>query len=340
MTVKELAKIAGVSPAAISIVLNNKKGVSDATRKHILQIMEEYHYKIPSRTKKETSKNILFLKYKEHGMIVEENEGFIAAILDSIETECRSRGFHLTITVSDNCFAETVDSLDYSAYDGLIVLGTELKKNHYDCLEKIKKPFVVVDNEVRNYTCNSVSINNSETVYRAVAYLKSLGHREIGYLCSAVSIANFEERAQAFLESCACLNMDFRPEHRFRLTPTLVGAYQSMTQILSQGAELPTCLFADNDTIAIGAIKALAEYGFEVPSDLSVVGFDDIPFSGILTPPLTTMRVPKALIGTIAVKQVCLMMADSEYQNVKTRVGGQLVLRASTMPAPGNAGKE
>jgi Transcriptional regulators len=329
MTVKELAKIAGVSSSAVSIVLNNKKGVSEETRNRIEHILEQYQYN-NQRKSKNATKNICFLKYKKHGMLVEQNEGFITTILDAIEVECRSCGYHLSIIVSDNSLEETFHSIDFDAYDGFIVLGTELDETQYSYLGLLKKPYLIVDNTVREYPCNSIAINNDETVRSALLHLSKLGHKTIAYFHSNVSIANFEERNTAFLRYCTEFGLTFLKENQFNVPPTLVGAYDSMKQYLSQKKELPTCAFADNDSIAIGAMKALRDYNYHVPNDISVIGFDDIHFSAICSPSLTTMRIPKNIIGTFAVRRMHDVLEQVPYSNVKIQVSGELILRHST----------
>lgn len=330
MNVKDIAKIAGVSPSAVSVVLNGKKGVSDETRKRILDIINSNNY-VKTKKGKTYPKNICFLKYKKHGMLVEQNEGFINQILDAIEAECRATGYHLSMINSVNDFAETIKNIDFALYEGLIVLGTELEKEQYIYLNQIKKPYIVLDNTVQNFPCNSVAINNEETVYCALTHLAELGHKNIAYFHSNVSIANFEERYQSFVCYSKELGLEFKPEYEFNVPPTLVGAYVEMKKYLSSGVNLPSCAFADNDSIAIGSIKALLEFGYRVPEDISIIGFDDIRFSEISSPPLTTMRIPKALIGTLAVRQIRNMIEYTPYSDVKLRVGGELVLRSSTV---------
>lgn len=330
MTVKELAKIAGVSPAAISIVLNDKKGVSDETRERVLEVLKKYNY-TNSKKARTSQKNICFLKYKKHGMLVEQNSDFISTILDAIEAECRLNGYNLSMIVSDNNFEETVRTMDYNTCDALIVLGTELDEEQNQWLDEIKKPFIVVDNTIRNFPCNSIAINNEETVQCALQHLSKLGHKDIAYFHSKVSITNFEERNLAFTRYSQEFGFNFQPENQFDLPPTLLGAYDSMKELLKDGKSLPGCAFADNDSIAIGAIKALREFGVRIPEDISVIGFDDIHFSAISSPPLTTMSIPKALIGTLAVRQICNMIEYTPYTDVKLKVGGILVPRLSTM---------
>jgi DNA-binding LacI/PurR family transcriptional regulator len=125
LTLKELSEIAGVSPATISLVLNNKRGVGAQTREHVQQVLAKYNYTLPKRAP-ETTKNLLFLKYSKHGMIVEENANFISTIMDSIETDCQNEGYSLSIAVSKGELADTLKNINSSNYSGLILLGTEL----------------------------------------------------------------------------------------------------------------------------------------------------------------------------------------------------------------------
>ena len=329
MNIKELAKIAGVSPATVSLVLNNKKGVGEETRRHVNTVLEEYNYAIPKKSKI-APKNILFLKYMKHSLAVEDNFGFIATIMDSIEYDCRNLGYNLSILTSRNCLEETLQKIDYVSYQGLILLGTELDSNTYPLLEKIPIPYVVIDNIMPNMDCNCVVMNNSEMVYQALSHLTSLGHKSIAYFKSNIITQNFEERSDSFLISCKKCNLTYGSINEFLLTPTLLGAYQSMKEYLSQNISLPSCAFADNDIIAIGAIKALKEFNYRMPEDISLIGFDDIPFSAINSPSLTTMVVQKKLIGSVAVKHLHAVIENPTFQKIKTLIGGSIVIREST----------
>ncbi|MDF2613335.1 MAG: transcriptional regulator [Clostridia bacterium] len=329
MTLKEIADIAGVSPTAVSLVLNNKKGVGKETRKLILDLLDEYHYTLPKKAST-SPKNLLFLKYIKHGMIVEENAGFISTIMDSIENDCRSQGYNLSIVISENHLEETLQNIDYASFHGLILLGTELDFSSYPLLEKIPIPYIVVDNAMPNFHCNSIAISNREIVYDALSHLAELGHKHVAYFRSNINIQNFDERALSFMESAKKLNLRFDPSNEFLLTPTLLGSYHSMKSYLAQGIKLPSCAFADNDTIAIGAMKAVNEFKYKIPRDISVIGFDDIPFSAINSPCLSTMSVPKKLMGSLALRHLHAAIEDSSFKNVKTCVGGSIVVRHST----------
>jgi LacI family transcriptional regulator len=329
LNIKELAKIAGVSPATVSLVLNNKKGVGEETRRHVNAVLEEYNYVIPKRTKS-TPKNILFIKYIEQDLMIEENLEFTATVMDSIENDCRNFGYSLSILTSENCLEETLQSIDFTLYQGLILLGTELDFHTYPLLDKIPIPYIVIDNKMPHRECNCVALNNNEMVYKALSHLASLGHKTIAYFRSNKITPNSEERNNCFLAACEKCNLTYEPVNELLLTPTLLGAYQSMKEYLEHSISLPSCAFADSDAIAIGAIKALKEYNYKIPDDISIIGFDDIPFSAINSPTLTTIAVPKKLIGSMALRQLHTTIEDPTFQNIKIFVGGTIVVREST----------
>lgn len=333
MTVRELAQLAGVSPATVSIVLNGKKGVSDKTRKSVLELAEKYEY-VHTRTKsiQNDDKNIvLFLKFRKHGMLVEENQGFISAVMDSVEERCRARNYRLSIIQVDIFEKEELEKIDFDLYVGVIVLGTEIVENKFNILKSIPIPYVVVDNNMRNWPCNCVGINNDENVYLALQYFKEHGYKEIAYFSSNDQIENFRERKKAFMEYSKEFGLEVRRE--FPLTPTLVGAYNDMEHFMEHKVKIPECIFSDNDTIAIGAIKCLRKKGYKIPDDVSVIGFDDIPFAAINFPSLSTIRVPKELIGKKAVDLLFDSIEDSAVRNVKIQIVGSLVIRSSVKKA-------
>jgi len=315
-TLKEIASCAKVSTATVSLVLNNKAGVGAEKRQLIQSMLDESGY--CSRLKK----NILFLKYRTHGKLVEENQGFIASLFDAIEQQCRVLGYQVSLKVCEHKLESTLSELDTTLYCGVIVLGTELQPDQYAQLEKIRLPYIVLDNNMPGCICNTVGIDNAVSIRQA---FKLCDVKDIIYLKSSFWTANFNERSQAV----GALATEFGLRVRtILLEPTLLGAYESLKAQLP--VKTPSFAFADNDIIALGAMKALQEAGYRIPEDCSIVGFDDIPFASISVPPLTTISVPKALIGTQAVDHILKCIANDEYRALKAVFSGTLVVRGST----------
>ena len=155
-------------------------------------------------------------------------------------------------------------------------------------------------------------MNNEENVYIAIDYLKKCGHTSIGYIGGNIYSENFQLRKKGFIESVEILKMDYIKEHTYMISPTMIGAYNDMMEQLQDISELPDCFFADNDTLALGAIKALKEKGFKIPRDISIIGFDDIPYSAVSSPALTTIHVQRKQIGKLAVEQLLKIKKDKK----------------------------
>ncbi len=326
MTLRELSTLSGISIATISLVLNNKGDISDETRKIVFDLVKKYNYSLPQKNKTST-KSLLFLKYINHGLVVEENPGFISTIMDSIEKECQNQQYKLIITVCRNSLEQTLNSLDYQSCQGVIVLGTEINESDYSLLSQIKCPYIVLDNSMPNFDCNAIYINNELVAYEAAHHLLSLGHSNIGYLHSSQKLQNFKEREIGVRRAISPLLVK-----QIQLRPTFLGAYDDMNSYLRDGNSPPPALVSDNDIIAIGAMKALLEAGYLIPQDIIVIGVDNIAFSEACTPSLSTMEIDKVRIGKLSVRILTNIIEESvtATSNIKIQVNGSLIKREST----------
>lgn len=333
MTIREIAALAGVSPAAVSIVLNGRKGVSEQTRQHVQAVIDRYAYEAPQKKSKKSRCKLILIKYRAHGMGVEENQGFIASIIDQIESECRREDYDLLMCNCTPTTAETIiKGLMLSPPDGVILVATELQKSEYRLLDYFKTPVVVLDNGVRYKNVDSVVMDNEDIARVAVRHLYALGHREIYCFQDAQHMPNCHERFEGY--NRAMRELGLTPLAPIPVTPTLSGAYQDMKEHLDAGRFTPKgAALAANDTIAIGVIRALQEKGYRVPEDMSVIGVDDIPFSGVSMPALTTVRISRSTLGTLAVDMIKKRMQHVNWLGVHLCIGGKLVVRSSTREA-------
>lgn len=333
LTLKEIALALKVSPSTVSLVLNQKEGVSATTRSKVLAMLDENGYSLsPQRTVGENRGNIRFLKYTKHSLLVDGNEGFVSSIIDSAEREARKKGFNFIITsFGEDMIDEVFATLCEDPLDGIIMLGTELEPKHYHYLEGLKIPFVVVDNHLKFYEADSIVMNNEDIVYMAIKHLAGLGHKHIGYLHSNINTGNFSERYCAYSKALNELGLEYNTSHIYSVGVTMQNAYESMLELLQQsGVKFPSALFADNDTIALGSIKALKSNGYHIPNDISIIGFDDIPFCKMADPPLTTMKVPTEDIGKWTVRRLHYRINHPNSPVTKMQFGASLVCREST----------
>ncbi|SFR88387.1 LacI family DNA-binding transcriptional regulator [Anaeromicropila populeti] len=329
-TAKEIARVLQLSEAAVSMALNNKPGVSTETRKMIIETAQNMGYdftRISKTSENHSIKgNIAFIIYKKYGAVVDDTP-FFNQLTESIKQTCQKLRYKLHINYLYGDLESQTDSL--SIYDGILLLATEMKKEDFGSFSKLKTPIVVLDTYLQSLDYDCVLINNFQGAYQAAMYLVEQTRTQPGYLHSSYSIGNFDERADGFFKAIRDCGMSLSNSQILALTPSLSGAYHDMLIQLNQGV-IPFCgYFADNDYIAAGAMKALHEMGYQIPEDVSVVGFDNLPFSNVLVPSLTTINVPKQYMGEVSVERLVQNISSPKKPPIKIQISTSLIKRKS-----------
>jgi DNA-binding LacI/PurR family transcriptional regulator len=331
--IKEIAEKANVSTATVSLVLNNKSGVGDATRSRILQIIDEMGYKtnILSKPALRDKGVIRLIIYKKHGYVVADTP-FFSVLIEAIETESKKDGYQLMITYLNNNeheLTEMIQLLKTDLNSGIILLATEMNNNDVALFKKLNMPLVVLDSYFSGLRISTVIINNVEGAYEAVNHLLMNGHKQIGYLKSAVGINNFIEREEGFNKAMSDRGLVINPSQIFSLESTMEGAYRDMSLILKNEPIASTAFFADNDLIALGAMKALKENGYKIPEQISIIGFDDLMYCRMSDPPLSTVRVYNDSMGKSAIQLLKQQLELKSSEWIKIQVGTRLMERES-----------
>lgn len=312
------------------MVLNNRPGISDKTRERVLNAAQKYGYdfsRIDGRAAAEGS--IQLIIYKKHGIVVSDTP-FFSQLVESIEQGCRDAHLTLQITYfhATDKLDECVQRLKKSNCDGILILGTEMGYEELMLLSDIDMPIVVLDTYFDDIDLDFVKINNRGGMAKAIKHLVSSGFSEIGYLHSSYSIVNFREREEGYHNALAMYGIEYMTADE--LTPTIEGAYNDMKKRLDNGKIPFHAYVADNDLIAIGAMKAFREYGYNIPGDISIVGFDNMPVCDVTEPPLTTMNVQKRLFGAMGLQRLIQRINDSDGSFIKIELMPETVVRKST----------
>lgn len=307
ITAKQLAKILGVSPATISLVFNEKPGISDSTIKLVLDGAAQYGY--VHRPKKDISnprETITYVIYNKDSTVVGDT-AFFSSVLQGAELEARNLGYQLVVNYiyESRDLRNQLDILHASGTNGIILLSTELDESKIGLFTSLCVPIVILDNHLATSSSDAVYINNIQGAYTAVSYLIKKGHTEIGYLASTSRINNFVERESGVDKALVhLLGKGLNPAYHFSVGPSSDAAYHDMKEHLRSNPAMPTAFFADNDLIAAGCMKAMKESGFRIPDDISIIGFDNMPLCELIDPPLTTIGVSKNLLGQMAVQRL------------------------------------
>lgn len=331
--IKDIAERADVSIATVSLVLNNKPGVGQDTRRRILRIAEDMQYGQPRTPIPVVERGtIRFLKIARHGHTVNRDHNvFISDYIDGIIQTAKERQYKVEVTsFRTTPITEIVESIsDQPDLSGAIVLGTELAREDLLAFTNVSVPLVFIDTFVDYVPFDFVDMNNEDSVFKIVEHFLQNGHTRIGMARSSVKTRNFWLRDKAFQDAMAFLGQTVDPALCFDVDSTFDGAYHDMRAQLAAGAELPTALFCTNDILAFGVIKALKEAGKRIPEDISIVGFDDLPTAALLDPPLTSIAVSKREIGSTAMVRLVRRIKDPFMPPVKIVIGGTMVERAS-----------
>jgi LacI family transcriptional regulator len=333
LTIRDIAGLAGVSPATVSLVLNGKGEISGLTRARVLEAAAKLKY-VPriTRPRVEAGDTIRFLKIAKHGHTVNRDHSvFISDYIDGMSAEAARRGYTLEVLSHEGQPIEAIaESLAAAPVGGVIALGTELSEADIRVIQGLGLPTVFIDTFFDVIDANFVNMNNEDAVHTVLARLRGQGFSRIGFVASHVATTNFRLRQEAFFRNMARLGLEANPDHVLSVESTYDGAYADTVRLLGDGIDLADCYFCTNDVIAYGFIKALREFSVRIPDDVAIIGFDNLPQSSTLEPPLTTIDVSKRKIGYLAVTVLDDIINASDRQPpVKILVGAELIARAS-----------
>ena len=340
-TVKDVALRAGVSTATVSLVLNGKGGISEETRTRVLMAAADLKYEPrASRAPKPGHVGTLrFLKIAKHGHTVNRDHNtFISDYIDGMSQQAAACGYKLEVVSHEgNAIEEIVASVSVAdaAVSGVVVLGTELTETDIKLFDAVKVPHVVIDTFHDVLECNFVNMNNKDAVYKILRHLVDRGFTNIGFIASNVETINFRLRRDAFIEGMKHFGLNFNVRHIVTVDSTYDGSYADMLGKLRGGLAVPDCYVCTNDIITYGCIKALREFNIRIPEDLSIIGFDNLPMSATMDPPLTTIDVSKRKIGNLAITLLAEQI-NSRVSGpaVKILVGADLIVRNSVAKRP------
>ena len=338
MTLAQLAARLNVSPASVSIVRQGRPGVSDATRRRIQSALKANGYSYLPYTPEQSAPTgkpdgspqyIRLLKYYRSALLTDKNEGFVDAIIDAIDAVARTRNYTLVFSsLSSDEFDQRLPELAADSCIGLLVIATEMECAEIEKLRILRVPIVVLDCDHPALPFSSVTMNNRDLAYAAVAQLRTLG--EVGYLCSSIRTGNFKARGNGYREALHDFGLPEREELCFSVTPGLNAACEDMNRLLDAGRKLPPALFADNDVIAIGAMCAMQAHGYQLPQDVNIIGVDNTMLSQICIPALSSIQISCAALGEQAIQLLLDQIADPSGEQLHIHIGSRFIAREST----------
>lgn len=326
VSIRKISEITGFSPATVSNALNHKRGVNKETSEKILQTAEELGYRTEEKIKK-----IRFVIFRRNGLIIDDSP-FHPAVIEGVERQAKSMGYETLfcyVDINDDQYEMQINEILSDTESAVVLLGTEMLEEDFEPFTRAKNKIILLDGWSDKYFFDSVLISNTDSAAKAVEYLINKGHKEIGYIKGDFRIQAFKYREIGFNRIMDRYKLPIKPEYIAEVGTRIETAYERMKEYLDKTSSLPTAFFADNDTIAIGAMQALKEYGYDIPGDVSIIGFDNISFGAISDPTLTTVNVYKHEMGETAVRELALAIEDPKKVKMKIQVCTGFVERGS-----------
>lgn len=328
VSIKDIAKAAGVSHSTVSRALRNSPLVNSETTARIQRLAQEMGY-MPSAV----AQSLVTRQTRTIGLVVTFiSDPFVDRIVDGIEDLATSAGYSVFLSSSHadpEREMDVVETFHRRRVDGVIVLASRVGRLYGERLEELRVPIVLINSQAEGEYLYSVSADDEQGACLAVRHLLDLGHQRMGYIGSAFRPPSSQRRLagyQAELER-AGLPVDQELIVVPDTAHDLESGRRGLGPLVSAGA---TAVFCYNDRTAIGVLLAARERGIDVPGGLSVVGFDDIEASWYVTPPLTTVHQPRLQMGRRAVQMLLDLLADEPVSDALLPC--RLIVRDSTAP--------
>lgn len=327
---KDLANILGISPTTVSMVLNNKNGISSERRKQIIEKIEELNCQYILQKSNIRTNNIGFIIYKRHGDIIEQSP-FFPLIIESINYELIKNDYNLIFFRLDrNNIKSQKKRIENSNCHGLIIFAVEAFEDDLEIFESLDKPFCILDNNFMYKSIDTICIDNKMGIYKSIKHLYELGHRKIGYIQSKTKINSFIERFKYYHEIMNEFNLSVFDNDIYTIRYSEIRAYEDMKKLISENPNSCTAMIAENDLLAFASMRAFQDMGINIPNDLSIIGFDDRPICLNSAPKLTSISIPKDIFGPLSVNLILDKIKNANKPPVKINISVDLIVREST----------
>lgn len=303
ITMQQIAKRLGVSRTTVYRALNNLPRINESTKKKILREVKKLNYR-PNAV----ARGLALQRTYTFGLIIPDiTNPFFSELTQSIENNAARKGYNIILGVSEDDpkkEAAHISIFRERRVDGIIIspIYAHMKRNrNIEEIREDKIPYVVLGCP-KTAKVDYVIVDEERGAYKIIEHLINLGHKRIAYICGAVYAVAGLNRLEGYKKALKRYGLKFDKNLVINCGPKMVDGYKAAKKILTVGKNRPTAIFALNDLLAIGVLKAIREAGLKVPEDVALVGFDDIEVGAFLEVPLTTIIQPKRKMGKMALE--------------------------------------
>jgi len=326
VTIKDVAREAGVSVASVSRALNGQDTVTEDTRRHILAVAARLRY-LPHAAARSLSTR----RTQTVGALLPDIYGeFFSELIRGIDRAARRRGLHLLVSSSHGDAEEAAAALRsmQGRVDGVLIMSPYVDAGLLEANLPAALPVVLLNTPEAGHPHPSLSFDNRAGALAMMEHLVACGHRRIAFITGPVANIDAQDRLRGYREAMVqllpgvaewILPGDFSEESGLRAARELLSA-----------SERPDAVFCANDMMAVGCLYAFKEGGLRVPHDIALAGFDDIPLARLVSPALSTVRVHIAEIGEQALERLAADIEQPDPKPPASSVKPELVVRSSS----------
>lgn len=329
-TLRDVARLAGVSLATASRVVNGYKNVRESTRQQVLKVMRDLNYSYEYRDHARKNITIGVLVSKDTGNNLFQHPTVHSVIMGVIQC-CNDKKIMNTMLLIDVENPQCGKQLINKPLNAYILIGTSKKEEDLliPLLQGLRVPFVVVNRWFEYRHISYVNVDDYNTIREATLRMIDQGHRTLAFANGRKGMRNSIERLEGFRTACKQKDIAINDEWIFHGNYDEENGYQ-VAETIAKLTERPTLIMTSSDIIAIGIIKGLKIHGIKVPDEVSVVGFGDIPTAVFFQPSLTTIRMPSVELGIEAVEVVMQMINKPIIHHIKFAMDCEFIEREST----------
>ncbi|GMK41597.1 LacI family transcriptional regulator [Paenibacillus sp. CCS19] len=334
VTIKDIAKLAGVSPSTVSRVVSNHPRISLDTSRKVKQIMDElgYHPNMMAKSLVSKTTNTLAILLPRPAEELFQND-FFGELLRGILTQANRAGYDMLLTTAtgEHDEIETVSRLVRGRrVDGIILLSSRVNDPIVAFLASSEFPFVLIGRSESHPDVLSINNDNKQAAYDATVHLITQGHERIGFVSGPANLTVSNDRLQGYRQALEAHKLPIRSDWTVEGEFLQESGYRAMSLIMSL-PERPSALVVIDDVVAFGVLRGLNELGYKVPDDISLVSFNNISLSELATPPISSIDIGTYQLGYTAAQTLVRAINEETIHQKQLIIPHRLMVRESSL---------